>query len=129
MKQDYHFYLSGCREEDETPLPYWRFLLAYSLYQRHYYDAVDFDLSTGELSLRKDYFPLVPWARLRRLARAVDRGRELAQSGRPWYGDDDEQAGGPGVREPRRPVSPLLSDTDARSFDPPAYEYDRTLIH
>ena len=104
-------------------------MLAYSLYQRHFYDAVVFDLATGELRLRKDYFPLVRWSRLRRLAKAVDRGRELAQSGRSWYGVDDEQAGGPGVREPRRPLSPLLSGAGARSFDPPAYEYDRTMIH
>jgi len=129
MKQDYYFYLSGCREEDETPLPYWRFLLAYSLYQRHFYDAVDFDLATGELRLRKDYFPLVRWSRLRRLAKAVDRGRELAQSGSWRFDEGDEQSGGPGVREPRRPISPLLSGAGARSFDPPAYEHDRSMIH
>src|SRR3569833_4190994 len=128
MTQDYTFYLSGCSEEGERPLAYWRFYLAYGSYQRYFYDAFERDLQTGELRLRKDYMPLVRWSRLRRLAKQVDRGRELAQSGPRYLDDDEGQTGGPGVREPRRPISPLLSGAGARTFAAAVYEYDRPTI-
>ena len=129
MTRDYKDYLLGCSAQEEVALPYWLFLLEYSLYQRHYYDALDFNLTTGELRLRKDYFPLVPWARLRRLARTVDRGREMAQSGGYWREDDDGPAGGSGVREPLRPVPPPLDDAAARPLEPPVYDYDRSMLY
>ena len=129
MTLDYDYYLQGCWDERETPLPYWRFRIAYSLYQRHFYEAVELDLATGELRLRKNYLPLVRWSRLRRLAKTVDRGREIATSGWNRFDDGGGQAGGPGVREPRRPVAPTLVGAAARSFEPPVSDYDRSMLH
>lgn len=112
---DYDYYLLACDDIEASPLSRWKFQVAYSLYTRHFYDAVDFDLETGEIAIRKDYFPLIPWTRLRKIAKTVDRGRELAQS-RPDRSsfDDEGQSGGPGVREPLRPIAPTLSGSGAR---------------
>lgn len=124
--REYDYYMYGCRDTREQPVSLLAFKVAYSLYQRHFYDAVDFDLETGEIRLRKGYYPLIPWARLRKLARTVDRGRELAQSRPSDFGDDGE-SGGPGVREPRNPIAPTLPATGARSFHA-TYEYDCTIV-
>lgn len=134
--RDYDYYLSACRQTSELPMHRWQFCVAYSLY-RHLLEPFDFNRyadveqaqsETGETRQRKNYLSLIPWTRFRELACLVDRGRALAQSESTGF-DDDGQAGGPGVREPRRPKAPILSGSAARSIEPPVYEYDRVLVH
>jgi len=116
--QDYDYYVFGCRQMSDDPMPRWQFRVAYALYRRHYYDAIDVDLETGDVRFRRGYFPLIPWMSLRRIAQRVERGREYAQS-KPSF-DDEGETGGPGVREPRRPVSPTAEGSAGRRLPDPS---------
>jgi hypothetical protein len=116
---DYVHYRTACRHMGETPIPRWKFHIAYSIYQRHFYQAVDFDPLTGSVTLRRDYQPNIPWATLRAIAKKVDFGREYAVSNPSSAApEDDGAAGGMGVREPRRPIHPVLAASAGRPFPP-----------
>ncbi len=134
--RDYRYYGIGCDRMGVVPAPLWKFEVSYYLYRRHFYDAVDFDLETGAVHLKDTYFPMIPWMQLRRLARAVDLGKELAQKFECRFDDDGGRSddGGPTVREPRRPKTPVLPGASARSLPnphrvDPRSDYDRSLLY
>jgi len=154
MLIDYYYYRLGCERSQTRPMTRLRFDIAYGRYLRDQDKAVAMyaDVVDKKARLRL----AVRWTKLAKIAALVLRGmivagREdpelVAASGRavqqpqpleafptrsveivrrPTDDGPFPDAGAPGVREPRRPIAPLLVSSNARPLpirgqDAPAY--------
>lgn len=119
--RDYAYYRAGCNYMRETPLSRWKFRVAFLAYERYFAD----------LSMRMD--SRIPWAALIEIADMVRVGREYATSTGIDPEDEDDYSGGMGVREPRRPLDPVLVGSGARPLPPvidsPGVDYDRSMLY
>lgn len=103
---DYLCYLLGCQDAGCAPLEEWRFRLLQQAYLRRAAEQ-----GPGQ--------PDVPPFVLEQLARLVAEGYKIAASGgETGRGDSGEEPGTAacGVREPLRPLEPVLIGSAARSW-------------
>ncbi len=104
---DYVCYLLGCQDAGIEPLEEWRFQL---LQQESLRRAAEQEPRHAQ----------VPPFVLEQLARMVAEGYKIAAGGgkQPASDDSDEEPGTAacGVREPRRPLEPVLAGSAARSM-------------
>ena len=118
---DYVCYLLGCQDAGIEPLEEWRF----HLLQQEYLRRASETSEAGQ--------PAVPPFVLEQLARLVAEGYRIAASGGgdSQRSDSSEEPGSAacGVREPRRPLEPVLAGSAARSWptlDTPDQSFWRT---
>lgn len=109
MRTDYDYYVMGCRHWEMVPLSRWRFTVAYAAYQRMLKWAMT---DWQNLTPKRRPRIVARWNRSRSLDALVRCGKDLAA--RAWNGDDDAGTAGAGDREPRIPLTPLLSGCGAR---------------
>ena len=119
---DYVCYLLGCQDAGIEPLEEWHFHLLQQEGRRR----------AAEISAEATP-PAVPPFVLEQLARLVAEGYKIAASsgGETGRSDSGEEPGSAacGVREPRRPLEPVLAGSAARSWptaDPPDQSFWRT---
>lgn len=113
---DYKCYVLGCRDEGEEPLEEWRFRLLQEEYLRR----------ANSSELRADRSP-VPQFVLEQLVLRVAEGYKIAAGGTAE--GEEPGAAACGVREPRRPLEPVLVGSAARSLpsaDAPDQSFWRT---
>lgn len=131
---DYQWYLYSCGKEGTRPISARRFRVLLDTYKRDFAAFVGLDLFP--LRPRQRVRMLRRWTRLCEVARLADAGRGTITAGtvinnprqvppddRPEFGGsgpkDDPPGAAPGVREPRRPIEPLLSGVGARPIPRP----------
>ena len=143
---DYEYYKLGCKVEGERSIGRKRFLAAALRYERDRHTAMArIDAAADR---RRSMRLIVQWTRLELVMAVLKSGKIAAgvlepdkvtasygehrpddiDRSKPWT-EGDWDAGAPGVREPRRPVAPILVAAAARSLEAAVYEYDRTSIH
>lgn len=129
---DYEYYKIGCRAQRIRPIAKKRFLAAVARYERDR-DSIDARLAKSKSKL----YQIVQWSKLLLIIDTIEDGKILAgvsepskvaastgwiDEGRPdgdWQwpdGNRDWDAGAPGVREPRRPIDPVLVDAAAKAL-------------
>lgn len=106
METDYECYLLGCRSAGIEPVSVWRFRLLQEAYLRH--------AAGAEQDIQGDQIPELV---LKQLGTLVAEGYKIA-AGRTAEGDDPGAAAC-GVREPRRPLEPVLVGCAARALPTP----------
>ena len=135
---DYQWYLHSCNEQSITPLSEHRFRVCFRAWQLGHDEYDDMDLL--EVPRHKRLRLMRRWSRLNKIARLTDAGRGTITAGavttdpyRPPPTNDSSadnkgnQPNGPefppdaapGVREPRRPIDPILVGTGSRPMPTP----------
>jgi len=130
---DYQWYLRSCSEQSITPLTERRFHVCLRVWRLGHEEYDDMDLL--EVPKRKRLRLMRRWSRLNNIARLADAGRGVITAGtvskRPdsdrWIGNAGEQRPNPepppdtapGVREPRRPIDPILVGAGSRRIPTP----------
>lgn len=132
---DYQWYLYSCGQSGLKPLSAKRFKILLGAYITNFRSDMTIDMST--LSERKQRRLIRRWRLLTEVANLADAGRGVITAGtvidRPAvkpkttptdHEDDIPPDAAPGVREPRRPLVPLLSGSGSRAY-PPVYDESR----
>ena len=134
---DYQWYLYPCGQSGLQPLSARRFEVMLAAYRRDFNNFATVDLFAVPPARRLRL--IRRWTRLCELARLADAGRGVITAGtvstrlyhRPpendrWIGNAGEQRPNqeppdtaPGVREPRRPIDPILAGAGSRRMPAP----------
>jgi len=138
MLIDYYYYRLGCEKAKTRPLTRLRFDIAYGRYLRDQDKSIAMFADTVDKKARLRL--AARWTQLAKIAKLVHRGKIISGHQDPdlvaaGYGSiardtterlshpaDDgplPDAGAPGVREPRRPIAPLLVGAGARPLPLP----------
>ena len=100
---DYKCYMLGCRSAGMEPVGIWRFRLLQEAYRRHAAEAG-----------RNQQGATVPPFVLEQLAKMIAAGYKIAAGGAAE--DDEPGTAACGVREPHRPLEPVLVGCAARAL-------------
>jgi hypothetical protein len=136
---DYQWYIYSCWTSGIRPISARRFQVLLDTYRRDFTQVVDLDLMS--LPPRRRAKLINRWSRICEIARLADAGRGTITAGtvsdssgqtppgdRPEFGGssskDDPPGAAPGVREPLRPIAPLLTGSAARPVPRPDMAYE-----